>query len=122
VAHNEREGHSMATNDDNGFDPRRRLCPDGSCVGVIGGDGRCSICGASDAGATAPLPSDPLGGQEAQDGDTTENAGDASYSTSDEAASSSGFDPSRRLCADDACIGVIGEDNRCSVCGRPAGP
>jgi len=26
------------------FDPRRRLCPDGSCVGVLGADGRCSVC------------------------------------------------------------------------------
>jgi hypothetical protein len=29
------------------------------------------------------------------------------------------FDPKRRLCADEACIGVIGSDNKCSVCGRP---
>lgn len=26
-------------------DQNRRLCPDGSCVGVIGEDGRCKICG-----------------------------------------------------------------------------
>ena len=28
-----------------GFDPTRRLCDDGSCVGVIGADGRCGVCG-----------------------------------------------------------------------------
>ena len=32
------------------FDPKRRLCPDGSCIGVIGPDGRCSVCG-KEAGA-----------------------------------------------------------------------
>ena len=26
------------------FNPKRRLCPDGSCVGVLGADGRCSVC------------------------------------------------------------------------------
>jgi hypothetical protein len=28
-----------------GFDPNRRLCPDGSCVGVIGAEGICTVCG-----------------------------------------------------------------------------
>jgi hypothetical protein len=29
----------------------RQLCPDGACIGVIGGDGRCTVCGAA-----APSP------------------------------------------------------------------
>ena len=28
-----------------GFDPARRLCDDGSCVGVVGADGVCGTCG-----------------------------------------------------------------------------
>jgi hypothetical protein len=28
-----------------GFDPNRRLCADGACVGVIAANNRCSICG-----------------------------------------------------------------------------
>lgn len=24
---------------------QRQLCPDGACIGVIGPDGRCKICG-----------------------------------------------------------------------------
>jgi hypothetical protein len=27
------------------FDPNRRLCPDGECLGVIGADGVCNVCG-----------------------------------------------------------------------------
>jgi hypothetical protein len=23
----------------------RRLCPDGACIGVIGANGRCKVCG-----------------------------------------------------------------------------
>ena len=25
----------------------RRLCPDGNCIGILGADGRCVICGKS---------------------------------------------------------------------------
>jgi hypothetical protein len=28
-----------------GFDAARRLCDDGSCVGVVGADGVCGTCG-----------------------------------------------------------------------------
>ena len=31
------------------------------------------------------------------------------------------LDPNRRLCGDGACLGVIDGDNRCPVCGKPAG-
>jgi hypothetical protein len=30
----------------------RALCPDGACIGVIGADGRCTVCGTA-AAATA---------------------------------------------------------------------
>ena len=37
------------------FDAKRRLCPDGACIGIIGPNGRCSECGraAGDAGEAA---------------------------------------------------------------------
>lgn len=25
----------------------RRLCPDGNCIGILGADGRCVVCGKS---------------------------------------------------------------------------
>jgi hypothetical protein len=28
-------------------DEDRRLCPDGACIGLIGYDGRCKVCGRS---------------------------------------------------------------------------
>jgi hypothetical protein len=107
------DDHEPAT----AFDPKRRLCPDGSCVGIIGSDGRCSVCGSSarghpspDAEATEPRPSDAPGpdaelGIDADQRD--EKPGPA-------------FNPHRRLCSDGTCIGVIGKDNRCQVCGKPA--
>jgi len=97
------------------FDPRRRLCPDGSCVGILGNDGKCTVCGTHDADVTAPPAMVPL-----EDAASDEAGIDPDADVVD--APESGFDPGRRLCSDESCIGVIGQDNRCSVCGLPAAP
>ena len=89
------------------FDDDRDLCPDGSCIGLIGEDGRCKVCGrAKDPESTqareqiaAEMPSD-----ESLEGDPTGSFGD----------------DDRQLCPDGACIGLIGSDGKCKVCGRAA--
>jgi hypothetical protein len=84
---------------DEDFDPaQRRLCPDGACVGVIGADGKCSVCGRTEA--------------EAADGVVT------TAPEQPEAPDSVGFDPTRRLCDDGACVGIVGDDGVCRACGR----
>lgn len=97
------------------FSPNRKLCPDGSCIGVIRDDGKCSVCGTVTAAAqeAETTPED-----RAESGSSPD--GDADAATTEEEASS--FDPNRRLCGDDTCIGVIGADGRCSVCGKPEIP
>jgi hypothetical protein len=91
------------------FDPnQRRLCPDGACVGVIGEDGKCKVCGAADpdgpptarlrVSALQDIVPEPVASPAPADGDA--------------------FDPNRRLCADDTCIGVLDAEGRCKVCGR----
>jgi hypothetical protein len=94
---------------DPGFDSERRLCPDGACVGVIGPDGRCSECGRATSGEPA---ADEAVAREPDDDAVAETA----LRSSDDGA----FDPNRRLCSDDACIGVLGDDGRCKMCGKPA--
>jgi hypothetical protein len=93
------------------FDPtRRKLCPDGTCVGVIGDDGRCRECGRTEA--------------EAEQGAPIAEPGDADdVPAFDPSAAEHGLDPStfdstRRLCDDGGCVGVVGEDGVCRVCGR----
>ena len=102
------------------FNPRRKLCPDGSCIGIIGDGGKCTVCGTSDTGAT----DSPLNFPHANDAlDEADIAYDETILENDEPAGKdlpSDFDPNRRLCNDDECIGVIGEDNRCRLCGKPA--
>ena len=38
------KGFRIGDMEETAFNPKRRLCPDGSCVGVLGADGRCSVC------------------------------------------------------------------------------
>ena len=95
------------------FDPKRRLCPDGSCVGVMKSDGTCSVCG-RDASGLAAVGADETEAPAADDG------ADVGVGASERAAAG-GFDPGRRLCDDGSCVGVIGADGRCGVCGQPPG-
>jgi hypothetical protein len=101
---------------DETFDPsRRKLCPDGACVGVIGDDGVCRVCGRTEAQAAA--------GEEApraaiSDFETSGDASGGDAPAGDSAAG--GFDPHRRLCDDGSCVGVVGPDGVCAVCGRRA--
>jgi hypothetical protein len=92
--------------DSSAFDPNsRRLCPDGACIGVLGDDARCKVCGISapDTAFTA--------------GSGDEEQKPAAFEAAP-LALEDGFDPGRRLCPDGACIGVLGDDARCKVCGR----
>jgi hypothetical protein len=92
----------------------RQLCPDGACIGVIGPSGRCKVCGragdpalATSARATSYEPDD----------DGADEVDAAAAAELEE----SPFDDDRQLCPDDACIGIIGPDGRCKVCGRAGG-
>ncbi|MDO9109413.1 MAG: hypothetical protein Q7U40_02055 [Desulfatirhabdiaceae bacterium] len=94
----------------------RRLCSDDSCIGVIGADGRCRVCGLPDT--ETPADSD-----RSSDGSTvqeeTQEEEEAAASLSENQAPESG-DPGwedRKLCRDESCIGTIGSDGRCTVCG-----
>ena len=113
------------------FDSHRRLCPDGACIGVIGDDGRCRVCGRAAAGGAkdaAPAGFVAAGSEDAQDHDDGGDDGAADQSRHGDtdadartaAPTGAGFDPNRRLCPDGSCIGVIGADGVCTVCGQKA--
>ena len=91
------------------FDPNRRLCPDGACVGLIGPGGTCTVCGRTAAAAAA--------GEDAPEPE----AGSSSAGAPARAAAADGeFDPNRRLCDDGSCVGLIGPGGTCTVCGQRA--
>ena len=128
----------------------RQLCPDGSCVGVIGPEGTCKVCGRvapnwGDERTRGLIPEDSADsasddddaddddddwdddelddGDEADDDDDDDDSGDDAADPTDSIAAASASIPgwsSRQLCPDGACIGVIGPDGRCKVCGKRA--
>ena len=108
------------------FDPHRRLCPDGACIGVIGENGVCKVCGRSAGGKDAapgfvPSQTDAYGDDD-EDADEDEDAEGAVAPDAGQqkAAAAGAFDPNRRLCPDGSCLGVIGADGVCNVCGQKA--
>jgi hypothetical protein len=138
---------------------QRQLCPDGRCVGVIGPDGTCKVCGrvaqnwgderkrgliepedsedSNDSDDADDAEHDDLAaseeGEEGDEGDDDED-GDEDEDDDDQgedpvaphqvsaAASPPGDWSSRQLCPEGSCIGVIGTDGTCKVCGRRASP
>jgi hypothetical protein len=40
-----RHGFEASDEADPAFDDDRQLCPDGTCIGVLGSDGKCRECG-----------------------------------------------------------------------------
>ena len=141
---------------------QRQLCPDGGCIGVIGRDGTCKVCGRAAAnwgdernrGLIPPDEPDDEDDEDSDDEDADlaadgdgrydddvdddvdddeddddlddEDAEDEEAAEDDEAAAASqrrvagarGEWSVRELCPDGGCIGVIGPDGRCKVCGR----
>jgi hypothetical protein len=96
----------------------RELCPDGACVGVIGGNGKCNVCG-------TPAPNWNPDKRAAASGD----AGDDSVESDDlpeRAPPATSADPetgdpdwdNRQLCPDGSCTGLIGPGGACTVCRR----
>lgn len=97
---------------------QREVCPDGSCIGVIGGDGKCNVCGqvAPEATEPADLEGDSAccGAAAAVPRDSTGEADPAPDPDSADAWQR------RQLCSDGGCLGIITDNHRCSVCGKPA--
>jgi len=102
---------------------QRQLCPDGGCIGVIGPDGTCKVCGrvAPDwgderrRGLVAPEDADAEGEAEAGGGDEDEISPSAPALLGEVAEWHR-----RQLCSDGGCVGIIGPDGTCKVCGKPA--
>ncbi len=89
-------------------------CLDGSCVGTLGLDGRCTYCGLE--GEEAPRR---LEGAAADDEDAAAGDEGAALPSATVAGEGGAEDPweERRLCPDGSCVGTLGPDGRCYVCG-----
>jgi hypothetical protein len=103
-------------NEESEFDPAaRQLCPDGACVGLIGPDGRCGECGRPGSG---PAPSRGAVHLAAERDDGAGALESMEAAGPGDVEKGGGFDPGRKLCEDGTCVGVIGPDGMCQICGR----
>lgn len=103
---------------------QRTLCPDGACVGVIGADGTCKVCGrvAPNWGnertrGLVDEPADDESEDDESEDDELEDDAEPDAAASGEASPE--WDD-RKLCPDGACVGLIGPNGTCNVCGRSA--
>jgi hypothetical protein len=100
----------------------RQLCDDGACVGVVGADGKCTVCGRAGAARTSDL-----GLQTSDSEDQSRELPKPEARSPKSEARSPDPDPTgdpdwdqRTLCPDGACTGLINADGKCGVCGRSA--
>ncbi len=95
----------------------RILCPDDTCIGLVGPDGRCKVCktpysGELPGSLASDSPDLPLPEEEAPLPEATKPPGEDDSELVD--------DEDRRPCLDETCIGVIGPDGLCGTCGLAA--
>jgi hypothetical protein len=90
----------------------RVLCQDDACIGLIGPDRRCKVCGAEYTGE------EPVGDEAAGAIPKAANEPVEGPSTATDLRPST--EPDERICCtDEACIGIIGADGKCGTCGKP---
>ena len=97
----------------------RELCPDGACIGVIGADGKCNVCGER-APDWSPDRAD-RGDDSVESDDVEERDPVEAVAPANETMSTGDPDwDNRTLCPDGSCTGLISGGGKCSVCGRSA--
>jgi hypothetical protein len=104
----------------------RELCPDGACNGIVGPDGVCKVCGKAVPNwgdermrGLQNEPDDDPADEADDDADDYEDDGEDGEDEGDDADETDSAEWSdRKLCDDGACVGVIGADGKCTVCGK----
>jgi len=104
--------------EDTGFTLEGRvLCGDDACIGTIGPDRRCKLCGRPYEGDAEVVGT---GAPPAAADDGVEAArSDAGAAPAEPAATAgAGAVGERTCCPDDACVGIIGPNGVCGICGK----
>jgi hypothetical protein len=99
----------------------RELCSDGACIGVIGADGTCNVCGTRAPNWSPDRRRDD--GDDSVESDSVPEPDDLDVAPASSAAADLTGDPdwdNRTLCPDGSCTGLIAGTGKCSVCRRTA--
>ncbi len=98
----------------------RILCSDGSCIGVVGPDRLCKLCGKLYEGVEQVPQGEPTAEtDEDEPGDPLEETSDQASDQASDQEAGDPLDPLDRVCcSDETCIGIIGSDGKCGTCGK----
>ena len=110
--------------DDTSFSIEDRiLCSDGACIGLVGSNGLCKVCGKAYEGDLALDSRDPAEASGApspgDDAGPTNNEVTALKNALEREDQDTNGEDERICCADEMCIGIIGENGVCGTCGKP---
>jgi hypothetical protein len=100
----------------------RILCSDGACIGLVGSDGRCKLCGKVYEGDISLDKKDVE--KDADEATLSDDTGpmnteiEALKIEMEEQDQKKENDRERICCPDDMCIGIIGKDGKCGTCGK----
>lgn len=106
---------------------QRVLCPNGACNGLIGPEGTCKVCGHVMPNwgdermrglADAEEPEEDLDADDDEDEDDDVESDEVEDGAEEAGVEHPAEWEERKLCDDGACIGVIGDDGLCTVCGK----
>jgi hypothetical protein len=90
---------------------------------VIGSDGTCKVCGRAAPNWGDERKRGLIAERVDAEADDLDDDDDDDFEDDDEVEDQGPPDPDweeRKLCPDEACIGVIGDDGKCRVCKRSA--
>jgi hypothetical protein len=104
---------------ENNFDLKERvLCSDDTCIGLVGPDGLCKVCGTAYTG-DEPLPANQENSEATPCRDILKANQDASEIPDEEDSPGINDDIDERICCpDELCTGIIGKDGKCGTCGK----
>jgi hypothetical protein len=106
--------------EDTGFTLEGRvLCGDDACIGTIGPDKRCKLCGRPYEGdAEVGSGGAPPAGTDDGAGTARSDADDAPAEAEPAATAGTEVSGLRSCCPDEACVGIIGPNGVCGICGK----
>jgi hypothetical protein len=100
----------------------RILCADGACIGLVGSDGHCKLCGKIYEGDVSLVEKDAA--RDADQANLSDDPGpmnkeiEALKKELEEQDLKAENELERTCCPDDTCIGIIGVDGKCGTCGK----
>ena len=113
----------MTDRDSQTIAPEDRVpCPDDMCVGIIGANGKCGVCGKAGTPAEGQEkpdhPHDDLHERPSGSVEPVPEPVPGSGSSAAAADDAADTDDERVPCLDEMCVGILSKNGTCGTCGK----